>query len=289
LTYGPIVHRRRIPVLLLAVLVVTGCAGHDPSSPRAEAPVVAGLVTTRDPTVAIPDKDGHLELCISGTADSLPARCLEPAVRLHGWPSDAKRDIADFEYLVTGRLDGATLRVKSIHRWDDDRDTRAPDWGDGQNDYATLCPAPSGGWRVRDAALTTDAQIDNLEFAAAKLPGYTAFWWDFSRTPSGGRDNDPNHATANLMVDHDVAGARAALRKRWGGALCVTRSRHSSAEQQRIFDDLAQLPGLIATSGKWDSIDCLVIADDGTLQRWVDRRFGRGYVRITPALQSVTD
>jgi len=250
-------------------------------APPTEIPGISGLVTTRDPTSVYSGANGQPELCISGTTDSGPAGCLKPAISLRGWTATAKRGV---EYLVSGHYDGTTMRVHAVHRWDDAKDKRAPDWGDGQNDYRTRCHAPAGGWRVLRPALTTSRQIDELEFDAEKLPGYTAFWWDFSRTPVGGRENDPNFATANVMVDHDVAAARAALRKRWGGALCVTRSRHSRVEQQRIFGELDKLPGLIATSAKWDSVDCLVIADDGTLQAWADRRFGRGYVRVTPAL-----
>jgi hypothetical protein len=268
----------------VVTLVLSGCAKNDPGGRPTTTSKATGLVVTRDPTWVLDGKGGRPELCIAGVTDSGPAGCSGTAIRLTSWPAKAKRGV---EYLVTGHLDGATLRVTSVHRWDEARDERRPDWGDCQNDYGTRCAPPRGGWRVLNPATTTAKQIDELEFEADELPGFTAFWWDFSRTPPGGRDNDPDFATANVLVDRDLAGARRALRQQWGGALCVTRSRHSRAEQERIVEDLDQLPGRIGTSEKWDSVDLLVVHDDGTLQRQVDERFGRGYVRITPALQKV--
>ena len=269
-------------VAALAAMVLTGCGQNDARPPAG----VGGsdLVVTRDPTWVYAGKSGRPELCIAGVTDSGPAGCSDPAIAMTEWPAGAERGR---EYLVTGYFDGTSLRVTTVHRWDEARDERRPDWGDGQNNYRTRCDTPVGGWRVLNPATTTAKQIDELEFVADELPGFTAFWWDFSRTPSGGKDNDPDFATANVLVDRDVSGARRALRHQWGGALCVTRSRHSREEQEGIAEDLDRLAGHLVTSEKWDSIDCLVVHDDGELQRWADARFGRGYVRITSALQPV--
>jgi hypothetical protein len=257
--------------IAVVALLLSGCV-HAP-----EAKVV-----TRDPQYVLPGSNGKPELCIGGTTDSGPLKCAKPALSLRRWPANAQLGRA---YVVTGMFDGTRLRVTHVHRWDDSRDKAKPAWGDSQNDYATRCKAPTGGWRVLDPTKTTSKQIDDMEFAAQKLPGFTAFWWDFSRTPAGGADNDPNYATANVLVDRDVSGAERKMRRVWGGALCVTRSRHSSTEQQTINSRLDDVRGHLVTSDKWDSINVLVAYDDGSIQRWANKHFGTGYVRVTSALR----
>lgn len=280
--------RQRLFVFLALALLASGCStlsqAHRPELPK-RVPAAAGLVVTRGPEYVYPGSHGEPSLCIGGTTDTNPAKCIEPGVALTHWPKNAQLGT---DYLVTGSFDGSTLSVTRIHRWDDERDKLPRTWPFTQDNFRTPCAAPANGWRVLNPSKTTAREAGNLEFAAAKLPGYTAFWWDYSRTPRGGKDNDPNFATANVFVDRDVAGARRTIRRLWGGALCVTRSRHSSAEQQRISSELDRVPGRITISDKRDSIEILVTYDDGMIQRWADKRYGPHYVQITSALQDVS-
>ena len=100
----------------------------------------------------------------------------------------------------------------------------------------------------------------------------------------------------NVVVNADAAGAEAAVREAWGGPLCVVERevrpdrelRAIRAEAERYLDELGIRwtwsqdgdVGLAAEVG--------VIADpDGAAQAALDARYGRGMVRLFPALRPV--
>lgn len=89
----------------------------------------------------------------------------------------------------------------------------------------------------------------------------------------------------NVAVTRDVLGAERALRKLWGGSLCVSRAQHTQADLLRIVEQLESRPGFLSGGVGRDQVECLVVFDDGTLQRELNRRYGKDVVRVGSALR----
>ena len=85
-----------------------------------------------------------------------------------------------------------------------------------------------------------------------------------------------------MLVTDDPEGAEAALRKVWGGPLCVSVSEHTEAELVEIQDGLQGLPGLLSSGPQLDKLMVDVVWDDGTLQAWADAAYGEGLVVDPP-------
>lgn len=265
-----------------------------PAGMPSTVPLATGLVRTRTHlTVMAAGRDDPV-LCTHGTSESSPPTCAE-ALPLAGfvWPADVDPvgGVRYADFALTGRFDGTTLAVTEARRWDG---ASAADPFSDPDGYATVCVPPPGGWRVLDPATTTPQQVESLPFDAEKLPGYNAMWFDDSRNPApddAGTPlevaNDPAYLTANVLVSRDVAGARRALRKLWGGALCVRHTRYDLEQLQQIQDDVGRLPGALSVSGLREHVEIEVLHDDGSFQRWADRRYGRGTVRVFSFLEPV--
>ena len=146
-----------------------------------------------------------------------------------------------------------------------------------------------------DPALTTDASLDAAIEAAESLPGFARLWLDQSINPAAEDDefawNDPTKLILNVAVTGDVAGAQAALRQLWGGALCVSSAGHSESYLRRIRreveETLDRRDGVdwLVSGIEQDEVQIDVVHDDGSLQREFEERYPGGLVRITSALQ----
>ncbi|MBO9520793.1 MAG: hypothetical protein J7518_04570 [Nocardioidaceae bacterium] len=244
-----------------------------------------GLVVAAWATV-IEGPEQATELCLGGVATSLPPQCGGPRLRGFAWEDhrghfEEASGVRWGEFAVTGRFDGTTFTATKVGPARQESVTDEPD-------FTTPCPEPPGGWRVLDPATTTDESMSATFEAAAKLPGYADSWIDSSR--DAGLDQgeeavqDPRKATVNVRVTRDVAGAERALRKTWGGALCVTRAEHTDRELRRIQDEVVDLPGFLSGGASMGRVEVGVVFDDGTLQRWADARYGAGLVRISSVL-----
>ncbi len=283
------------------VVLVSGCgsAGEpDPgrvagsvSSPPATAmparvPAADGEVQTRG-LVTVMDT-GRPELCAGPVATSLPPQCGGPPIANWDWEKhgqgmyESSGKVRWGSFWLAGTFDGTSFTVTET----------IPGLYDAvpqldQPDFSTPCPEPEGGWRVLDPAKVTDDTVDALFAAARRLPGYAGAWMDRSRIPADAPEekaNDPALITVNVQVTGDVAPAERALRKVWGGALCVTRATHTEAELRAIQHRLNKLPGMLSSSSGFDRIEVEVLYDDGSLQRWADAAYGQGLVEISSAL-----
>jgi hypothetical protein len=161
--------------------------------------------------------------------------------------------------------------------------------------FATPCPEPPGGWRVVDPARTTDEAMEETFTRARSLEGYAGSWVDQSINPasrSTAEDddllmNDPTQLIINVTVTGDTRAAEAILREIWGGAMCVSRARHTEARLRYVLDEVRTTPGLLTAGTARDCVEVEVVYDDGSLQRELDDRFGAGTVVVTSALKPV--
>jgi hypothetical protein len=124
--------------------------------------------------------------------------------------------------------------------------------------------------------------------AASALPGYAGAWIDQPLDP--GAENgvmDLTKVVINVAVTEDVAGADAALRETWGGALCVSEAAYTESELNDLALELQKLPGVLTSSAADDVVQLGVLFDEGSLQDWVDATYGEGRVEITSTLVPV--
>ncbi len=248
------------------------------------------------------DRGTGPQLCLGGVAESYPPQCAGPPLLGWDWTTAPARQSANGvtwgEYAVTGTWDGTAFTLTrppvDLPRYAGPLPTPLG----GAGSLATPCPAPSGGWRPLDPARTTQTTLGAALAAAAGLPGYAGAWVDQSVNPADPATspelmNDPAQLVLNVRVAGDLAGAEAALRVVWGGALCVSAGRHTAVEAQRIVDELSAqseqlgLLEAIGPAGTSDVVQIRVIHDDGGLQAELDRRYGAALVRVVSALEPV--
>jgi hypothetical protein len=267
-----------------------------PAAPPTSVPAADGPVTTAYPVTVLDDGDGA-ELCVGGQDDSLPPQCGGP--RLLGWDwaqhrggFETSRGVRWGEFVVTGTFDGTDVTPTEA--------VPAAEWKEpaasppGRDPFRTPCPEPDGGWVPLDPATTTTATQDAAFRAAEALPTYAGGWVDQSINPAyadldraaaAGELNDPRLLVLNIQVTDDVAGAEAALREVWGGALCVSQAQSTEAERQRVADELATaLPGFLGSTSGQDRVEATVLFDDGSLQAWADEEYGEGVVLVGSSL-----
>jgi hypothetical protein len=309
----------RLPaaLTLAATLLVAGCgsttsgASGAPSS-ASSSPATSSPASTSSPSSSTPsavpaqgdvvgvgtvlEKGSEGAMVCFGVLDSLPPQCSGP--RLIGWdwasaPASEQRDGVRWgEYAVTGTWDGRalTLTTPAVTRAAYEQKHPTPRPG---NAFPTPCAEPAGGWAVVDPAATTAVTQTEAITVAQGLPGFGALWVDSSRNPAaadpnaeGDGANNPKKLILNVRVTQDRDAAEAALRKVWGGMLCVTEGGRTETDLLDTQAALAQTPGLVSSSvdGVTSVIDLQVLFDDGSLQRRMDQTYGPGFVRVTSAL-----
>ena len=287
---------------VLAVVALFGCGSESTEEPgggvATEGAPSSGEVTTTYPVTVLDDGDGA-ELCLSGVATSLPPQCGGP--RLVGWDwADHAGDHEDVSgvrwgsFVVTGTWDGTALTPAAVvpfSAWDESSVPPRP-----ERDLTTPCPEPAGGWRPVEPATTTDRARNQAGRVARALPTYGELWVDQSVNPAfdqplGPEDemlmNDPAQLVLNVRVTDDLAGAEAAIREVWGGALCVSQARFTDRELARVQRVVDDLPGVTYSSRGDDRVDLGVVHDDGTLQARLDDEYGEGAVVVDSALRPV--
>ncbi|MBB6627084.1 hypothetical protein H5V45_07090 [Nocardioides sp. KIGAM211] len=296
------------PVLALAALLLGACGDVDASTGPAAAPTplvrptavppAEGEVTTAYAVTVLDDATGRgPELCLGGVLDSLPPQCGGPS--LVGWDwSEHEGDYQSAagvrwgEFEVTGRFDGRRFTATRVVPADD---VPPPASEDDVDEFATPCSAPAGGWTVDPGRVTQRDR--NRAFAVARhLDDYVSSWVDTSldpRTPeeidqgSAGGAADVSRQIIDVRVLRDVAGGEAAVRRVWGGGLCVVRGgTRTDADLAVVQEQAQELPGALSSGrGVTGVVDVDVLHDDGTLQAWADQEYGPGVVTLHSALR----
>jgi hypothetical protein len=287
---------RRTAVLAILALVLTGCAGTavpTPAEPAAPPSATGSPSPTSSPTpTGAPDADGRLigrgtvidegagpRLCFM-VLQSLPPQC-GTGVELAEWrwPEDGVERASGTmwgDFAVVGTYDGKRFRVEKTV------EPAFPDpTGEKDVDFSSPCPEPAGGWRAPDPARATQDTQDKALRLGARLPGYGDAWID----DLGDTTQDPARIVLNLSVTEDLSGAERALRRVWGGALCVSRAERSYAELAKISREVLETRRSLGGGFGFGHVDMMVVHDDGTLQRKLDRRYGKGLVRVGSALR----
>lgn len=272
---------------------VSGSVSVEPA-PAAEmptqVPAAAGEVQTSG-LVEVMDR-GRPELCAGAVGASWPPQCGGPPIVNWDWEKQGQGAyqtsgrIRWGSFWLAGTFDGTSFTVTETipaALYDAVADFDEPDFG-------SPCREPEGGWRVLDPSKTTEDSMDAVFATAGRLPGYANAWMDQSRNRADGerhpeRMNDPALTTVNVQVTGDVEVAERALRRVWGGALCITQAEHSDAELRRIQRRLNKLPGMLSSSSGRDRVEVTVLYDDGSLQRWADATYGKGLVILSSALR----
>lgn len=236
------------------------------------------------------EKDGRgPQLCLGAVAESLPPQC--SGLPLVGWSWDAVADEQRAattiwgEYHVAGTFDGKAFTV-----------TRPP--GPPQRTVdppraKTPCPEPSGGWQRPDPKATTRQHLERASAAAQREPDFAGLWIDDPNPPRG-EEQDLTKIVLNVAFTGDLERHTAALRKHWGGALCVSQRVHSEAallKAQVAAQNTVTELGLEWLGSGTDVIAGIVeidvIAADATHQAKIDERHGEGLVVLRPRLRPI--
>lgn len=267
-------------------------ANANPDSTSAGA--AASRVYTATSTVLESPEHGP-QLCLGGVADSYPPQCGGPDI--DGWDWDAVTGAESASgttwgsYTVVGTYDGERFTLTEPAQ-----PPAAPTPPAEDDQFATPCAPPEGGWAVVDEAATTDDAMQAALALAAATDGYAGAWVDQSINPAWDPDsqaeipglNDPTKLVLNVTTTGDIAELESALRQLWGGALCVSAAPRTEAELLSILDEVAGEPGVLGgyPNTRAGTVEVQVIVDDG-MQARMDDTYGPGVVTVVPALQAV--
>ncbi|MEU6426600.1 hypothetical protein ABZ860_11915 [Microbispora sp. NPDC046973] len=279
-------------IWLVAMLVTLAACG---TAPAATAP---SMRYQADATVLSSPEHGP-QLC-AAVAESLPPQCGGPDIVGWDWNAvkhSARGGVRWGEYHVVGTWDGKTLTLT-------DPPSPAPrrNAPRDRSDLTTPCPEPVGGWRPVDPAKATERAMEAAIDKARKLPGYAAAWLDQSYLDEiKGFDsqdprwveryaNDPERLVLNLRFTGDPNVHEAAIREVWGGALCLSRARHTEAElralQERAQKEIKDVHfASINERAGYVEIGLWVVTP--RLQREVDEKYGKGLVVLEGFLKPV--
>lgn len=242
-------------------------AAADASSGEVPQPVPDGEVRTSGLVTVIDAGDGP-ELCLGAVAESYPPQCGGPALADFDWGDVGSEEASGVRwgsYALTGTFDGSTFTVTDAIPAALYDTMAAPE----EEPLAAACDDPG----TTDTAKATPEDLDATLAAASALPTYASAWLTGN--------------TINVAVTEDAEGAEAELRRTWGGMLCVTTVERTDADLNEVNQELqAALGDQLLTSGSTspDSLDALVVHDDGSIQAWADATYGDGLVRISSAL-----
>lgn len=271
---------RSLAALAGLALVAAGCAPGTTADPAAPTPA----------TTATPGREGRLigrgtvidegsgpKLC-SLVLQSLPPQCGDGvALADWRWPDrgvERRNKTTWGDFAVVGTYDGVRFRVeKTVER-------AAPPDTKKRPSFDTPCPKPAGGWRAPDPTRATQETMERAIRLAERRPGHADTWVD-----EQGSYGDPVRTVLNISFTDDLEGAERAIRKVWGGPLCVSKGDRSHAELAAIHAELRRTPDLLSTGFQFGHVNLTVVHDDGTLQRELDQRYGTGLVRVDSYLQ----
>lgn len=288
---------------LCLALVVGACTGKSaevskdlppPTPPPATsepgpAPVrVFAPVRVQATATVLERSGGGPQLCLGDVMESLPPQCGGPPIVGWDWAAiEGEQRAGDTtwgEFHVVGDFDGRMFTLAGPPG----PPQRAAPWVS-----TTPCARPAGGWERPDLGRASFAALEATQRAVQGMPGFVGMWLHDPEPPTDGAQ-DMTKVVLNVAFTGDAAGHTAALRERWGGALCVVQRGHSGAELARI-QGAAQATveelGLEWTSSGVDErrgvVEIAVLYADAAAQAEVDRRHGAGVVVLTSRLRPV--
>lgn len=281
----------RLAVLLAVPLLLVGCSDDEPVTVGANGDPGAGPLTGTATVLESPEHGP--QLCLGGVAESYPPQCSGPDIVGWDWADAADEESANGttwgDYAVVGTWADGTFTLTEPPR------APAREAEDPVPTSTTPCREPAGGWQVVDAATTTQAAQEATIEAARAQPDFSGAWVDQSINPAYADGeltpdeeeamNDPAHLILDVRFTGDVARHEADLRALWGGALCVSKGRHTEAELLRIQEALSEREDVTwsSTDTIGEQVELGVVVDDG-LQAEVDETYGEGVVDVQPAL-----
>ena len=278
---------RRPALLALLVLVATGCGGTaspaqptpDPTSPASSTPSPADAEGRLIGRGTVIDDGSGPRLCFQ-VLRSYPPQC-GGGVQLviWRWPDEGVERSAKVtwgDFAVVGTYDGRRFTTAKTVEPASPARADAPD-----PNLASPCPEPAGGWRAPEPERATYQTQERAARLAMRLPDYGDIWID----DRGDQAQIPTAIVLNVSVTEDLPGAEQALRRVWGGALCVSRAERTHAELAKIRGELSDTPRLLGSGVGFGHVDLTVVHDDGTLQQTLDRRYSKGLVRVGSALK----
>lgn len=295
--------RTSVP-LLLAPLILTACgsesdldaAARPEPRPAEHANVVPAGYEGRFRFVGtVLESPEHGPQLCTAVMTSFPPQCGGPDIVGWDWAgldTESSGGTAWGDYVLIGRWDGTRLTLTERPRVirDDDRASQ-PDI-----DFTSPCAEPAGGWRTVDESKATDTALEQTLRRSESMPGFAGSWVDQSYL-DGENDpeaqersaNDPTRLVLNLRFTHDLEARERDVRETWGGALCVSRAERAKSELDRIQQQLSERPGFLSSGQDVvaNVVDLGVWAADADLIGDIERRYGRGAVRVIGVLEPV--
>ena len=291
----------RVLAVALSLLLLAACADDEvvtSDEPGASQPTAApGGDQRYTATATVLESPEHgPQLCLGGVQDSYPPQCGGPDLVDWDWDDVPTKESAGGttwgDYTVVGTWDGEALTLT-----EPPSDPQRPDVERDRDRFASPCPEPDGGWQVVDLTTATDAAMQEAMAYAEAQPSVGGVWIDQSINPAAQGDqvdeermNDPSWLVLNVTFTDDLAAHEAAMRERWGGALCVSEASVSMAELEEIRQ---AVEAEIGARLLYSSIDVVAgrldvgVTVEDDLQDQFDARYGAGAVGIDAALRPV--
>lgn len=298
----------------------TGAAGDNQPAEGPYAGTDKELVTTASVVDASAADGPGAMLCYTTTADD-PPQCGGLPITNWSWDNvPGKTTSAGVTWVkdvvLTGKLKDDTWTVTQPTVAIADYQGKLPVKMDERTAYyEPACKKPADGWAVPDASKAglddiratitpsvrkaVDATPDpNATYKGVVIPGYGDTWTNYYNKQSGDvltgdAHKNPGDALPllTITVQGDKAAAEKAIRKTWGGALCIGEAQFLRKDLQDIVNELFGMskvpgPGALVSGGVYGGIVELDVEyDDGTLQKFVDDKYGNGSVKVYSVMQ----
>jgi|GEM_PF-6119798 len=229
-------------------------------------------------------------LCVGGVLSSAPPQCGGLVLRNWHWQDgDGSTRLHGTRwgtYYLVGDYEDGTFTIRSARSVSRPSATETP--------FAkTACEPPAGGWQAPDAGRETESDLQAAMAIAGDSSDIAGLWISDAR--AGESTDDPRTQVLNVTFTGSVDEHRQALRRVWGGNLCVAYAPRSRVTLERVAEDLktngASTLGIrilgVAVDPPSDTVELdVLIAPDG-LQSELDSRYGQGSVAVTPMLRPV--
>jgi len=225
------------------------------------------------------------QLC-HAVAESLPPQCGGPDIIGWDWSAVEHESVSGTtwgDYLVVGTFDGAAFRLTEPAVVDGGT---APAPQSEQDQFATPCPEPEGGWAPVDPKLATEAALQQAIQVAQEAEGYGGLWVNQRVSDTEEATNDPRRLVLNVTTTGDAAALENTIRDVWGGSLCVSAAARDEATLLEIQSDITGEDGVIGSGP--DSVTGQLVVQvfvaTAELQRTFDERYGAGTIRLDGVL-----